>query len=94
MAVQMPEMLQIGGALLGLMGTFAVANTYANVPLRQKPRILLSSIFGGATARSVASEFKLTVETQTRVLRSIRGLALIAVGCILQMVGTLFAALR
>lgn len=73
-------LLQVFGALLGVAGTYMMANVYTSVHWKQRVRILLSALFRGPSARDAVEIRKHTVETPARTMILLQGLALIGVG--------------
>lgn len=75
-----PDIFQIAGAILAIVGTFLMANRYLNIRLYQIPRQMILSLVGRGTVLSQVATW-----TKEDNLKTIRGLTLIAIGFVLQM---------
>lgn len=83
------EILTVIGALFEIIGVFLMANTYINTGIFERLLIMFGSLFNHKDAKNASKIFSMTVETEKRILKSIKGLTLIAIGFILQLVAIL-----
>jgi hypothetical protein len=79
-----PDFIQALGGGLGVVGSFYLANRHLNVPFWQMPRYLLFAFFNRNRVAERISEW-----SEENALKSLKGLALIALGFLLQIVPTI-----
>lgn len=79
--------VQLAGSAIEVWGGVLMANALLQlVPPLKTPKYLVNALFGGKAARGVA---RLRGATEENRLTSLRGLALVTLGFLLQFFGTL-----